>query len=104
MTLDPHLAEDVRRELDAGGVELRHELRADAGGPQAADDLAVDVAGLLEDEDVLHDDDLAFHALYLGDRHDLARSVLEPGDLDDEVHGGGDLLADGALRQGDAAH
>ena len=46
-------------------------------GLQPALDLALDDAGLLEDEDVLHDDDVTFHALDLGDVDDLARAVLE---------------------------
>ena len=36
-------------------------------GLQAALDAALDDAGLLEGEHVLHDDDVAFHALDLGD-------------------------------------
>ena len=43
-------------------------------GLEAALDLAFDDPGLLEDEDVLHDDDVTFHALDLGDVDDLARS------------------------------
>ena len=74
------------------------------GRLEAALDLALDDAGLLEDEHVLHDDDVAFHALDLGDVDDLAGPVLEPALLDDQVDRRGDLLADGADRQVDAGH
>ena len=43
---------------------------------QAALMLALGDAGLLEGEDVLHDDDVAFHALDLGDVRDPAGAVL----------------------------
>ena len=48
-------------------LELLDELGPDPGRLEAALDLALDDAGLLEDEDVLHDDDVTFHALDLGD-------------------------------------
>ena len=70
-------AEESGREVDAHDLELLDELRPDAGRLEAALDLAFDDAGLLEDEDVLHDDDVAFHALDLGDVGDLAGAVLE---------------------------
>ena len=93
-------AEEAGRQVDALRLELLDELRPDAGRLEAALDLAVDDAGLLEDEHVLHDDDVTFHALDLGDVGDLARAVLEAGLVDDQVHGRGDLLADGAQRAG----
>ena len=40
---DVHVAEDALRELDAGGLELLAELRADAGRAQTALDLSFDV-------------------------------------------------------------
>src|SRR5215218_1196028 len=89
-------AEEARRQMDTHHLELLDELRADAGRLQATLDLALDDPGLLEDEHVLHDDDVAFHALDLGDVDDLPRAVLEPALLDDQVDGRGDLLADGA--------
>src|SRR5438552_14552374 len=76
-----HVAEDVLRQLDAGRLELLAELRAVAGRAELADDLAVDVRGLLEDEHVLQDDGVALHALDLGDVGDLARAVLQAADL-----------------------
>ena len=49
--------------------------------------LALDHARLLEGEDLLHDDDVALHALHLGDAGDAAGAVLEARLVDDEVHG-----------------
>src|SRR5688572_12071469 len=97
-------AEEARRQVDAHDLELLDELGPDAGRLQAALDLAVDDAGLFEHEHVLHDDDVAFHALDLGDVDDLPGPVLEATLLDDQVDGGGDLLADGPQRQVDAGH
>src|SRR4029450_1697914 len=77
-------AEEARRQMDAHHLELLDELRPDPGRLQPALDLALDDAGLLEDEHVLHDDAVAFHALDLGDVDDLPGPVLEPALLDDE--------------------
>ena len=49
--------------MNAGSFDLVHELRPQSGRPQPADNLAVLDAGLLEDEDVGHGDDITFHAL-----------------------------------------
>src|SRR5262245_47271127 len=97
-------AEEARRQVDAHDLELLDELRADAGRLQATLDLALGHAGLLEDEHVLHDDDVAFHALDFGDVGDLARAVLEAALMDDQVDCRGHLLADGPQRQVDARH
>src|SRR3990172_8740153 len=98
------VAEHARRQLDPGSLELLRELRADAGRPEPPLHLAVDERGLLEDEDVLEDDGLALDALDLGDVRDLARAVLQPRDLHDDVERAGDLLLDGPGRQVDAGH
>src|SRR4029450_6810506 len=95
-------AEEARRQMDAHPLELLDELRPDAGRLEPPLNLAFDDTRLLEDEDVLHDDDGALHALDLGDVDDLPGPVLQAALLDDEVHGGGDLLADGPQRQGGA--
>src|SRR2546423_2985825 len=97
-------AEDVRRHVDAHDLELLDELGPDAGRLQAALDLAFDDTGLLEDEDILHDDDITFHTLDFGDVGDLAGAVLEAALQDDEVDGRRDLLTDGPHRQVDAGH
>ena len=61
-------------------------------------DLAFRVhAGALEQEDVLHRDDVLLHAGDLGDRRHLARAVGHARDLHDDVDGRGDLLAHGAV-------
>src|SRR3954465_8898540 len=78
-------AEDVRCHVDAHDLELLDELGPDAGWLQAALDLAFDDPGLLEDEDILHDDDVTFHPLDFGDVGDLARAVLEAALVDDQV-------------------
>src|SRR5712671_2558864 len=85
--------EDAVRQVDAQAVERLDELRTNAGRLEMALDRAVHDAGLLPQEDVLHDDDVAFHPLDLGDVGDPAGAVLEAGLMDDEVHGRGDLLA-----------
>src|SRR6476660_4858662 len=96
--------EESGREIDPHDLELLDELRPDAGRLEPALDLAFDDTGLLEDEDVLHDDDVTFHALDLGDVDDLPGPVLEAALLDDQVNRRGDLLADGAQGQVDAGH
>ena len=98
---DPELA---RRQLDTGPLELAHERRPDAGRLQGALDLAVAVPGLDEAEDVLGEDLVVLDPVDLGDVDDLARAVLEPRRVDDEVDGRGDLLADRPQRQLVAGH
>src|SRR6186997_1595261 len=97
-------AEEARRQVDAHDLELLDELGPDPGRLQPSLDLALDDSGLLEDEHVLHDDDVAFHALDLGDVDDLPGPVLEAALLDDEIDRRGDLLADGPQGQVDAGH
>src|SRR6478672_786468 len=97
-------AEEARRQMDAHHLELLDELRSDAGRLEAALDLAFDDPGLLEDEPVLHDDHITFHALDLGDVDDLPGPVLEAALLDDEIDRRGDLLADRPQGQVDAGH
>ena len=55
-------------------------------------------------EDVLKRDGLAFHALHLGDAGDLAGTVAEALDLDDQVECARDLLTDRSHREVDARH
>ena len=58
----------------------------------------------VEEEDILERDDLALHALHLGDVGDAPGAVPEAGELHDAVEGGRDLLADGPHRQVEAGH
>src|SRR5438477_1542302 len=98
-------AEDVHVHGDAAPLQIVVELGHEAGGDEPAHDLPLAVeAFLLEAEDVLHGDDVHLHAGDFADGDDLARSVGEPGLLDDEVHRAGDLLADGLDGQVHAAH
>src|SRR5579872_3317169 len=78
---------------------------ADAGRAVTAFQLALRVlAQELVEEKVLRDDDVSFHAHHFGDVRNAARAVAQARSLDDHVDGGDDHLADGAGRQGVAAH
>src|SRR5829696_2468239 len=82
------------------------EARApDSSRPVPADELAGGVLAddVVEDE-VLRDDDVAFHAHHLGDVGDAARAVAQARRLYDDVDGGADHLADRPRRQREAAH
>jgi hypothetical protein len=71
----------------------------------AADDLAVRVLALhVIDHQILGDDHVPFHAEHLGDVGDAARTVAQARRLDDDVDRTDDDLANGLLRQGEAAH
>src|SRR5262245_59696162 len=79
--------------------------RPQTGRPELALNAALrGDAGLLELEDVLHLDLLAFHAGDLSDLHDLAGAVGHARRLDYHVDGRGDLLADRLQWQLDAGH
>ena len=64
----------------------------------------VDAHAEVEQEDVLEGDDVALHALHLGDVGDAAGAVAQAGEVHDEVEGRGHLLADGPHRQVEAGH
>src|SRR5436309_4452965 len=83
--------EQARRQVDALDLELLDELGADPGRLQPALDLALEDPGLLEDEDILHHDDVTFHPLDLGDVGDTPGPVLQTCLVDDEVDRRGDL-------------
>ena len=89
----------------AGGDESVDEAGAHAGGHESAEGPAIAVhAVLFELEDVLHGDDVALHALHLGDVGDFARAAGESSGLDDDVDGGRELLADGPRGQLEPRH
>ena len=68
--------EQVGRQADAVRQDVVEEARPDAGRLEAALDLSVGVdAGLTEAEDLLHRDDVAFHAGELGQAEQLAAAV-----------------------------
>ena len=98
---DPEFA---RRQLDPVRLEPAHEGRPDAGRLERPLDLALDDAGLLVLEDVLEQDLVVVDPVDLGDVDDLARAVLEPGGVDDQVDGRRDLVADRPQRQLVAGH
>src|SRR5205085_6191730 len=88
------------RQLHAVLLEPLGEARADARRLELPDDLALLVhAAPLEEENLLHRDDVALHARDLGDGGDAARAVGEARDLYDEVDGRGDLRAHGLFGQ-----
>src|SRR5438105_3293326 len=93
------IAEQVRRQVNVRRLELFDKLGADTGWLHASHDFATLDAGLLEDEHVLHDDDVAFHALYFRDRRELARSVLKARLLDNQFYSGRYLLTYSLHRQ-----
>src|SRR5918992_6172181 len=89
-----HALEHVGGQDDAGCLQPLTDLRTNAGRTEPSDHLAVGVqAELLETEDLLHGDDVPFHAGDLGDADDLAGAVRQPRLLDDDLDGRGDLLA-----------
>ena len=78
---------------------------ADAGRAMPADEVAVGVlAQQIVEEDVLGDDDVAFHSDHLGDVGDAARAVAQARDLHDHVDRSAQHLANGAGRQRITAH
>src|SRR4051812_13851732 len=87
-TLEPLQAPGV----DAVGIEV------------ALRDVLVIHPRLLEGEDVVHADDVPFHADDLGDLDDLPRTAGEPGGLHDDLQRRGDLAADDPDRQVEPGH
>ena len=79
-------------------AQLGQELRPEASGDQRAQGMARRRRSplVVEHEDVLHRDDITLHAHHLGHVRDAAGTILEPGLLDHQVDGTGDLLADRA--------
>src|SRR5262245_59907621 len=91
-----HAFEHVGRQMDAGGLEALAGLRTHAGRAEPADDLPLlRDAELLEQEDLLHRDHVAFHAGDLGNADDLAGAVAHARLLTEDLVGSGDMLAIG---------
>ena len=81
-------------QFDSGHEEPIAELGSDSGRHKFADDFSVLAdAPLVEDKNVLHGDDVAFHSGDLGDVRDFARAVAQPADLDHHVNRRGNLPA-----------
>ena len=78
---------------------------ADAGRAVPADDVAFGVLAYhVVDEQVLCNDDVAFHPHDFGDMGDLARAIAQTRGLDDDVNRSADHFANGARWQRKAAH
>ena len=83
------------RDADALGDEIVQEARPDPGRGVMPVHRPVRIrAGADVLEDLLHLDDVAFHAGDLGDAGHLALAVAEALQLHDDADGGGDLAAD----------
>ena len=93
-------------EADAEVGQLLGELGPDAGRLEVALEPAVlvDAHAEVEQEQVLEGDDVALHALHLGDVGDAAGAVPQAGEVHDEVDGRRHLLADGPDGQVEAGH
>src|SRR5579872_3657588 len=88
----------VGRQCYTRDLKAVEKARPDARGTEGSQNLSGGSdALLLEDENLLHADDVLFHAGDLGDAGDLAGAIALAGNLDDDIERGGDLLADGAL-------
>src|SRR3972149_8083312 len=97
--------EHVMRKLYAGHEQFVRELRADSRRHEIAHHLALwSDAFLPVRKDVLHDDDVAFHAGDLGEGYYLPRPVGHPRELYHDVYRGGHLLPYRTLGQVHARH
>ena len=99
------LGEHVGRQFGARRFEPLGTRRPNARGDKLAMGLALDVdALLLIRENLLLNNNVAFHADHLGHAGDLARAALQAVGLDDELHRGHDLPAHRLDWQIDARH
>src|SRR5215472_14128698 len=88
--------EDGSRQLHSRRAQPFVKLGADAGSAKSAGDSArFGKPGLLENEDVLHGNQIALHAYALCDVRDTAGTIAEAGNLNEHVDGRADLLAHG---------
>lgn len=92
--------------MNAQVIEAVDEARTDSrwDGLSKKSPVGVDACRVVENECILEGDNVAFHALDLSHMRDAASSVPQPGNLDDEVHGGRYLLADCPQWQVHACH
>src|SRR5580704_9311173 len=97
--------EHRHRELNAGDQQLFGELWPNAGGDKFSQHLAVVAnATFPVYEDVLHRDDVTFHAGNLGQGDDFAGAVAEAGDLHHDIDCRRDLPTQCILGNVQAAH
>src|ERR1051326_8433366 len=91
-----HGLEDRSRQLHAGRAQAFVELRANTGGPEpACDPSGFCEPGFFKHKNVLHGDQVAFHAHAFRYVRDAARTVAEARHLHEHVDGRTDLLAHG---------
>jgi hypothetical protein len=76
-----------------------------AGRPVTTANVAFGVLAFhVVEENVLRNDDVAFHSHHFGDVGDLARTVAQARGLNYDVNRGAYHFADSTRRQGKAAH
>src|ERR1022692_1983896 len=89
--------ENRRRHGNAADAQALQESWGDAGGPEAALHLAgIGHTDALEGEDLLQIHLLILHPQHFTDGEDFTGSVLQAGNLHDELDGAGQLLEDDA--------
>src|ERR1035437_2425787 len=89
--------ENRQRHGNAADAQALQESWGDAGGPEAALHLAgIGHTDALEGEDLLQIHLLILHPQYFTDGEDFTGSVLQAGNLHDELDGAGQLLEDDA--------
>src|ERR1035437_4558150 len=97
--------EDAGRQNDTRDAELLEEPGTNPAGRENSNHLAVwPDALLVEGEDLLHADDVLFHAGDLRDACNFARTVAHTGSLHHDGEGRGNLLANGFFGQIHIAH
>src|SRR5579875_389082 len=103
---EPLRLEEVLPELDSPVGETLGELWAQACGLEqpAPSPLLVDTHAVVEEEQVLEDDHVAFHPLHLGHVGDPPGSVAQAAQVDYDVERGGHLLPDGAHGELESRH
>src|SRR5689334_10853126 len=99
------VGEEHRGQIDAVRLETVGEPRPNTGGAEVPQDLLVGAYALaFVYENVLHGDDVAFHAHDLGYCDELAGAIGQAAHLDHHVDGARDLLPHGALGQLEVGH
>ena len=97
--------EQLGGQRHAIGGDMVEEARPDARRLEPSLGMALGAhAGLAEVENLLHGDDVALHPGQLGQADQLAATVDQASNLDDDVDGGGDLRSDRARRHVEAGH
>src|SRR4051812_26813551 len=92
LQLDHPPLEQVGRQADAAVFDPLGAAGADAGADEPAGRVAVAVdPALLEAEQVVHLDLVAFHAADLADVDNFSLAAGQPASLDDDLQGAGDL-------------